>query len=418
MVWIFIWDTAPSKIFVWWSEVASVWAWDTKVRPTSQPFWDDITISWTENSDPTQFNPVWSDWAADAVAWDPRFDEWFWYSAVLLNTSWTVTSRMNQEWWEFSWVMSTLWNITSWDNVMIEFPVRWIKMSKSWSTVTLSMTKTLNKSWYQYYAFNRNWTIKNNLYLWAYKWSRVSNVLKSWSWQAGAAHYTKDGVWEMSLSNTTSWARACARANNTSISTWSNGWDEITWYARNYINAMYMMKYGDPDSQSVIGQGYTWWSQVQSTWATDSITSATWATNTSTTWRIKLFWLEDWWGNCHEWLDWAFFTSSTALRTSTNNVLTNTSWSWSIFNQSVSIKSVSWWWTWTKAITWTNTWMFSAYDWHWSATTYYCDRFGSGTSYWARAGGGYGWSTNAGAFAIDYSSVSSSSGSAGRLMFL
>lgn len=31
---IFIWDTSPSKIYVWWSEVASVRVGDTKVRPS------------------------------------------------------------------------------------------------------------------------------------------------------------------------------------------------------------------------------------------------------------------------------------------------------------------------------------------------------------------------------------------------
>lgn len=36
-MWIFLWDTAPSKIFVGSSEVASVWAWDIKVRPNEDP---------------------------------------------------------------------------------------------------------------------------------------------------------------------------------------------------------------------------------------------------------------------------------------------------------------------------------------------------------------------------------------------
>ena len=381
------------------------------------PFWETITVSWTEASDPAQFNPVWSDWAADAVAWDPRFDDWFWYSAVLLNTSWTVTSRMNQEWWEFSWVMSTLWNITSWDNVMIEFPVRWIKMTKSWSTITLSMTKKLNETWYQYYAFNRNWTIKDNLYLWAYKWSRVNNILKSRSWQAKATSNTWNWVWYISLSNTTTWARACARANNTSISTWSNWWDEITWYARNYVNALYMMKYGNPNSQSVVWQWYIWWSSVVNTWWTDNQTSATYWTSSNTV-QCKLFWLEDRWGNCYEWLDWAFYNSSTNLRTATTNVLTNTSWSWAIFNQYVPIKSVSW--NYLKAASGTNEWMFAATDWSWSNSTYYCDRFASASSLGLFAGGAYNNGAIAGAFFVTYDTVSNDGSvyCGSRLMFL
>lgn len=416
-MWLFIGDLEPSKVYIWNTEASEIYVGDTKVRPTTQWFWDTITIQWTEALDPAQFNPVWSDWAADAVAWDPRFDDWFWYSAVLLNTSWTVTSRMNQEWWEFSWVMSTLWNITSWDNVMIEFPVRWVKMTKSWSTVTLSMTKELNKSWYQYYAFNRNWTIKDNLYLWAYKWSRVSNVLKSRSWQAKATSNTWNWVWYISLSNTTTWARDCARANNKSISTWSNWWDEITWYARNYVNAMYMMKYGNPNSQSVVWQWYTWWSSVVNTWWTDSQTSATYWTSSNTV-QCKLFWLEDRWGNCYEWLDWAFYNSSTNLRTATTNVLTNTSWSWAIFNQDVPTKSVSW--NYLKAASGTNEWMFAATDLSWSDSTYYCDSFYSTYRRGLCAGGEYNTGASAGAFYVNNYTVSADStvNYGSRLMFL
>lgn len=386
------------------------------------PFWETITVSWTETSDPTQFNPVWSDWAADAVAWDPRFDDWFWYSAVLLNTSWTVTSRLSQDWWEFSWALSSLWNITSWDNVMIEFPVRWIKMSKSWSTVTLSMTKELNKSWYQYYAFNRNWTIKDNLYLWAFKWSRVSNVLKSWSWQWAASSASTDWISYISLSDTTTWARACARANNTSISTWSNGWDEITWYARNYVNSMYMMKYWHWNWQdtSVVWRWYVDWnSEAHVTWwsRTDSWNNnATWW---ESTWKkqMRLFWLEDRWWNVYEWLDWAFFNSASNLRTSTNNVLTNTSWSWAIFNQDVTVQRASPYYL--KWISWTNEWMFAWIDNTWSNSTYYCDYFSVYSGYGLRAGGIWNGGSDAGPFFMNYTSVSGANNNYGaRLMFL
>lgn len=376
-----------------------------------------FTVSWTEVSNPAQFNPVWSDDAAWLTAWSWDFDDFFWYDAVLLDSNWNVTASMKQSWWVFSWVMSTLWNITSWDNVMIRFPKRWIKMTKSWSIVTLSITEGENKEWYQYYAFTRDTNIKDNLYLWAYKWSRVNNVLKSRSWQAAATSGTSNWVWFISLSNTTTWARACARANNTSISTWSNWWDEITWYARNYINALYMMKYGNPNSQSVIWTWYTWWSSVVNTWWTDSQTSATYWTSSNTV-QCKLFWLEDRWGNCYEWLDWAFYNSATNLRTATTNVLTNTSWSWEIFNQDIPIKSVSWYYL--KAASWTNEWMFAATDWSWSNSTYYCDYFYSAYGNALLAGGYYSRGDFAGAFYINNNLVSIDryvyNGS--RLMFL
>ena len=364
-----------------------------------------FTVSWTEEENPANFNPVWSDDAVWLTAWSSEFDNFFWYSAVLLDTNWNETSEMTQSWWVFTGAMTTLGNITNWDNVMIKFPVRWIKMTKSWSQVTLSITEELDKSWYQYYAFTRDTSVKNALYLWAYKWSRVNNVLKSWSWQAKATSNTWNWVWYISLSNATTWARACARANNTSISTWSNGWDEITWYARNYVNALYMMKYGNPNSQSVVWQWYTWWSSVVNTWWTDSITLATYWT-TSSTQQVKLFWLEDRWGNCYEWLDWAFYTSWTNLNVSSDWILTNSSWSTSPnpFNQDVPIKSVSW--NYLKAASWTNEWMFAATDLSWSNSTYYCDYFDSDSGDGLLAGGTYYGGASAGAFYVYHNTVS------------
>lgn len=393
----------------WWG-----WIWSSATT---------MTVTWTEASDPAQFNPVWSDDATWLTAWSPEFDAFFWYSAVKLASDWTETARVTQ--WSTPWELdiSQLWTLTSWDNVMIKFPVRWIKMSRNWDNVTLSITKELNKIWYQYYAFTRDTTVKNALYLWAFKWSRVSNVLKSWSWQWAASSESTDWISYISLSNTTTWARACARANNTSISTWSNGWDEITWYARNYVNSMYMMKYWHWNWQdtSVVWRWYvdwnsaahtTWWS-----WTDSWNNNATWW---ESTWKkqMRLFWLEDRWWNVYEWLDWAFYTSSTNINVSSNNVLTNTSWSTSSapFNTNITIWSS---WSYLKSAVWTNEWMFAPADRSWSNSTYYCDYFNVTSGGGLRAGGNWRYGSSAGPFCVDYNSVSNANSYCGaRLMFL
>lgn len=71
---IFLGDTAPSKIFVWGSQVASVWAWDVKVRP-AWPTVDFLLIGW------------WGQWGWNystdkpwAWGWAWGFIECFWYS--------------------------------------------------------------------------------------------------------------------------------------------------------------------------------------------------------------------------------------------------------------------------------------------------------------------------------------------------
>jgi hypothetical protein len=369
MVWIFIWDTAPSKIFVWWSEVASVRAGDTKVRPTKPPT-KTFTITWTEKSNMSSWW-TYSDDATWLTAGSTAFDEFFWYSAVKLASNGTESAEVSQS---SPWTLDItwLWTLTSGDNVMIKFPVRWIKMSKSWSTVTLSITDELWKSWYQYYAFQNTWDIQSNtestttkpLYLWAYLSYNNSNVLKSWSWKVPVlwSGIRNDNLLTYSKANGT-W--------------WSICW----WYQRQLINAYYMMKYWNPNCRTTVGYWLqnSWLSPITSTttWATNSQTAATyWATNLST--QIKLFWLENWRWWASELLWWAFMDGSKNLRvalhdfentTSTSNTKYKNAWT---FNW-----PSSWNYNTLAEILWTNKWMFwqaRSRDTSSSYSTYYCAR--------------------------------------------
>ena len=235
-----------------------------------------FTISWEEKSNMSS-GWTYSDDAVWLTAGDGAFDDFFWYSAVLLNTSWVETAEMKQSWWVFTGAMTTLGNITNGDNVMIKFPVRWIKMSKSWSTVTLSITEELNKDWYQYYAHRKGSDIKDALYLGAYK---MSSWYKSWSWASP--------LWNQTRYTFRNWVKSAYDG-----SAWTNRYSQITWFPRNYIIALYMMKYGNPNSTSVVWKWYidTSISSATTTWWTNSQTSATYWTSSATT-QMKLFWLE------------------------------------------------------------------------------------------------------------------------------
>lgn len=352
-MWIYVWDTEIKWIYLWDTPVKEVYLWDTKVRPKPKTF----TISWTEQSNMSSWW-TYSDDAAWLTAGSTAFDEFFWYSAVKLSTAWVETAEVTQtsSGWAWKLKITDLWTITSGDNVMIKFPVRWIKMSKSWSVVTLSITEELNKTWYQYYAhstwtLSNPWTPKDAFYLWAYKWCLANPRLKSWSWQRPI------------MSETQSTFCTYAKANGS--------WYNIEWfYQRMYVNALYMMKYWNPNSRSRIWNWYIWWSSAQYTWSTNSITNATWATNTSTTWRIKLFWLEDRWGNVGEEM-WGAY--STYKNWWTHIFVTLNNWSW----------QASWWEdTWTvvnynynnmSAIAGDNKTMFMSIAWVWNSNydTYY-----------------------------------------------
>jgi len=354
-----------------------------------------FTVTFTEASNPESFNPTYSDDATWLTPWDTAFDEFFGYSAVRLSTAWVETAEITQaqSGWNGKLDITQLWTLTSGDNVMIKFPVRWIKMSKSWSTVTLSITDAIWKEsdWYQYYAFQKTWDIEANasatvetypLYLWTYlSYTDTWNVLKSWS--------DKTPQWNFTMGNAITYA-------------WNNGtWYTISWwYQRELINAYYMMKYGNPDSQTVVGRWYvdavgtsspivTWWTNSQ--WN---------ATYWEATWQysMKLFWLEDWRGNQTQLVGWLFTDSNrnlyTAIHSFTANINTSESQYKLVWQYTPSTNTPN-----ILAVVGTNKGMFYPLNTNRSSahTTYWCDQgtvagyeladtgghFSSGSDWWA-----------------------------------
>lgn len=336
------WDSSNNQNLWWWVTqwttekwaAKAVYLWETKVRPTFVP--KTFTISRTEKQNMSSWW-TYSDDAAWLTAWSTVFDEFFWYYGCRLNENWEETAQITQaqSWWNGKLDITQLWTLTSGDNVMICFPKRWIKMTKSWTTVTLSITNEENKSWYQYYAFNDNWVQKDKLYIWTYKISYSSSKPWSLSWKS---------LWNSSL------ASYCSNINSGYS---SHRYHLETIYTRWYIAALYMMKYGNPYSQGVIWNWYIS-SYTTTSWGTNSITNATWATASGATWRIKLFWLEDRWGNGAELLDWAYASSNTNLKVSTSQAFSTTSYI-STFDTDLTVARF-----WMYNILWTNAWMFAA----------------------------------------------------------
>lgn len=369
-----------------------------------------FTMTYMEASSPTGFAPSYSDDASGLVAWSTAFDEFYNYSAVRLNSAGAVTAEVTQSTpWQLN--LSSLWTLTSGDNVMIKFPRLWIKMSKSGSTVTLSITDNpdAEADGFQYYAHSR-WTLsspikKDALYLWAFKAYNSSNVLKSWSWQSPMVSITQQNCINY------------ARANDGN--TGSAGYDIIGFYQREFINALYMMKYWNPDCQSVIWRWYTGWSAKVNTGWTVSQTLATYGT-TSATQQVKLFWLEDWWGNIHEWIGWMCTDGSKNLWTALSWFVWDIKTSSPYENTGTTIQTTSW--NDLSSIVWSNKWLFaptatvsnSNYD------TYYCDNVYVYASRLAIAGGDWSNGSYAGAFClyVNQSASNASTAIGARLMFL
>ena len=382
--WVQPWQT--------WQEIKKVYLGSTQVRP-ALPTYKTYTIVWNETPQPSQFFVRYEDDAAWLTQGSSDFDDFFWYYPCRLSSAWVETVKGTQSWWVIN--MSSLWTLTSWDNVMIAFPRLWIKMSKSWTQVTLSITNDPNAEWFQYYAHTKWTDAKDVLYLWAYK---MSSWYKSLSWKAPLVSQTR--------ATFRSWVKSAYDS-----SAWTNRYSQITWYPRNFINALYMMKYWNPDSQSVVGQWYTWWSAKVNTWWTNSQTNATYWTTSNTT-QARLFWLEDWWGNAYEWMDGCYFNSSTELTVDkTNNVFQDSDYTTNLW-------ATPYWYM--SAIAWTNDGMFENKSVSgWSSSTYYTDYCYASASCVLLAGGRNNDGGQAGVFRIYGNSTSYSWNTTGsRLMFL
>lgn len=397
-------EQQPKAIKIWSTDIKKVYLGTTQVRP--KPDTRTFTISWTESSNMSS-GWTYSDDAAGLTAGSTDFDEFFWYSGVRLSAAWVETASVAQS---TPWTLdiTQLGTLTSGDNVMIKFPVMWVKMSKAGSTVTLSLTRELNKTWYQYYAFSRGTTgspvLKNSLYLGVYKWYTDSSVLKSWSGQSPTTIQTQS----------TFITQARANDNNDG----SAGYDIIWFYQRMFVNALYIMKYWNPNSQSVIGMWYSGWSAKKNTGGTDSTTDATYGGSSTT--QVKLFWLEDRWWNVSEWLWGACVIGNslylyTALSWFTGTATNSSPYS----NTGSSITNTSGYYS-MSSIVGNNEAMFAPTATVASYTQYYCDYVTVAQSRILHAGGYWNQGTVAGVFCTDYatSETAGYSNNGARLMYL
>lgn len=329
-----------------------------------------FTITWEEKSDMSSWW-TYSDNADWLTAGSSAFDDFFWYSWVRLSASGVETAIQAQNAWILD--ITQLWNLTSGDNVMIKFPRRWIKMSKSWNFVTLSITDNPDAPWFQYYAFSRGsldydsnyeatGTItetasqkKDAFYLWVYEWYISSNVLKSYSGVSPSA--------SVNQANFINYARA-----NDGNS--GDNWYDIEWWFQSmYIAALYMMKYWNPKSEAIIWPWAVSWKQ--NTGWTNSQTSATYWT--SSAWSMKLFGLENWYANMSELVWWVNLDNSNCIWATL---------SWFIWSQVTSQTGwyaklwtyATWYWLNISKIVWDNLRMFypSEQVSNSNYNTYYC----------------------------------------------
>ena len=184
-------------------------------------------------------------------------------------------------------------------DVMIAFPKLGYKISTSGDIVTVSMTDNPNAEGYCYLAHTRGNTVKDKFYLGAYKGYVTSSKLRSLSGKKPTVRATIGNF------------RTQAQANG-------SGYDQSAFNQLIFRQCMYLLKYKNLDSQTAVGYGYT---KVDSESISTGGTNAKGMDYGETTGKLqmKLFGLEDFWGNVYEFIDGIFSDSSRNILTATEN---------------------------------------------------------------------------------------------------
>lgn len=267
-------------------------------------------------------------------------------------------------------------DITSGDagDVMIQFPRRGVRISKSGKVVTVSMTDNPNDSSFKYYAHQRGSVNKDYFYLGVYDGWVNGNKLRSLS---GKHPQT-----------------------NTSIETFDQygkangaGYGCIGYYQWLFLQVMYVLQFkGNLNSQSTVGYGNCSGSNIKNTGRSNTRGMIYGDTDV-----VKLFGIEDIWGNVGQLLNNYYANSSYHVTTTTDDTVTDVNkytdrgsyggssdTSWNYYTDCMGTTEAGF----TLSYGSTNG----------SSTTYFCDDGGFGSSYCPFAGGYCSASDGAGLF--------------------
>lgn len=254
----------------------------------------------TVNIDLSNRDPLTSvTYADDAVGMEPKSAAWdgfFGHYPVLFKDGAEVGKLNPGNFAQFE--DGSAADITSGEagDVMVAFPRRGVRISTVGDTLKVSMTDDPDSPDFKYYAHERGDSRREAFYLGAYKGYVGSSKLRSLSGKTPTGGKTMGAF------------RGQAHAMG-------EGYENSGFYQLTFRQVMYILKYKNLDSQAAVGQGYVNATAVASTGGTN--TKGMDYGDTFCNSQVKLFGLEDFWGNIWEWIDGV-------ATDSTHNILTAT----------------------------------------------------------------------------------------------
>ena len=251
---------------------------------------------------------TYADDASEMLVGSAEWDDFFGHYPCLFKNGQEVGKLKRDNFSQFEDGKSA--DITSGDagDVMVAFPRRGVKIGTTGDIVTVSMTDDPDHPEFKYYAHTRVSQRKEKFYLGAYKgWKDELNKLRSLSGKT-IINSQKIGA-----------VRTQAQANGA-------GYEMSAFFQLTFRQVMYLLKYRNLNSQATIGRGYGYQHNRSAintggseTYGMDSeiIKKTNSSYMVSNSYHVKLFGLEDFWGNIDEWIDGFIIDSSRNVFTTT-----------------------------------------------------------------------------------------------------
>lgn len=280
-------------------------------------------------------------------------------------------------------------------DVMVRFPRKGLNIKTVGDKVYVSMTDNPDNADFKYYAHTRGEERREAFYLGAYLGYEKDGKLRSVTGQKPLENVSITDV------------RTKSQANG-------KGYEACGFYQLTFLQAMYVLKYGNLDSQTAIGQGLTSGGQ--------SAKNTTGATNgkgidfgtTSSSDQIRFQYIEDFYGNRFWAVDGVATDGSCNIFTATDNF--NNSRTGYMDTKTKGLDNGGW----LKKVFGTSELGFLGKEFSGSQSTYYSDYSNTRSNYFLFFGSNAYNGADAGAFSCDlcYGASERRWNLGGRLMFL
>lgn len=183
-------------------------------------------------------------------------------------------------------------------DVMVRFPRKGLRIKTVGEKVYVSMTNKTDDPDFKYYAHSRGDNPRDAFYLGAYLGCKESDKLRSIT---GKTPRGNDTIGDF---------RTIAQVNGA-------GYEQLAFYQWTFLQAMYVLKYGNLNSQTALGKGNTFGNNYNKATGETNGKGIDFGTTSDST-KVRFQWVEDFFGTISVWCDGWKSASHSKVSTSTD----------------------------------------------------------------------------------------------------